>query len=113
MSDFIWLKSAEDIISQILPKNFERGFNLQLIYNFLGMLSEETAIFNAGAKKIDNYIYLKNVEKGIITPPDNTKKPIERKSYILNYDKEDQPICNFKKEAEAIYKKHLEESLSL
>ena len=113
MSDFIWLKSAEDIISQILPKNFERGFNLQLIYNFLGMLSEETAIFNAGAKKIDNYIYLKNVEKGIITPPDNTKNPIERKSYILNYDKEDQPICNFKKEAEAIYKKHLEESLSL
>ena len=78
VNSFLWLHDVRLLITKVTPNKFEGNFNLKLIYNFLGLLSEKNIISRKG-KQIDVFLRDKAIENGLLS------QKVERKHYINDY----------------------------
>ena len=84
------MPDIEKEITKIEPQGFDGGFNLKLVYNYLGLLIKKEVLYKKG-EQIDIKINEEAVSKGL------TKRPnVERKHYINDWNLENQPIKPYK-----------------
>ena len=86
---FFSMPDIEKEITKKEPQGFDGGFNLKLVYNYLGLLIKKEVLYKKG-KEIDKIINEKAVSKGL------TKRPnVERKHYINDWNLGNQPILPY------------------
>lgn len=74
-------------ISKIEPQGFDGGFNLKLVYNYLGLLIKKEVLYKKG-EQIDIKINEEAIKKCLTNRP----KVVERKHYINDWNVDNQPI---------------------
>lgn len=86
MDAFFNMPDIQEKITKIEPRGFDGGFNLKLVYNYLGLLIKNEVLFNRG-KQIDIQINEKAIENDLTNRP-----KVERKHYINDWNLDNQPI---------------------
>ena len=89
---FFSMPDIEKKITKIEPKGFDGGFNLKLVYNYLGLLIKKEVLYKKG-KEIDKIINENAFSKGL-----TNRCKVERKHYINDWDLNNQPIKDYKED---------------
>jgi hypothetical protein len=79
------VKGLKENIAEIQPNGFTGGFNLELVYNILGLLHSKEPyyrIIERGSSMIDKNINQYAIDNGLIK-----ETLTERKSYIIEFSK--------------------------
>lgn len=93
---FFSMPDIEKEITKIEPQGFDGGFNLKLVYNYLGLLIKKEVLYKKG-KEIDKIINEKAVGKGLTKCPN-----VERKHYINDWNIKKQPIEPYKEDVKKL-----------